>query len=124
MKKVAIIDGGMVFGTILNQLLLKNGYSSTLCIDLNQGKELLNKQKVDLVICDMRLPDGEGTELLQWARENNIVTPFIMMTSYAQVQNAVESIKLGAEDYLEKPVNPELLKQKLNKIRGNLRKSS
>ena len=116
MKKVAIIEDDIVFGTMLNKWLLKNGYSSTLCIDLNQGKELLNKQKVDLVICDMRLPDGEDTELLQWARENNIVTPFIMMTSYAQVQNAVESIKLGAEDYLEKPVNPELLKQKLNSV--------
>ena len=64
----------------------------------------------------MRLQEGEGKELLKWAREKNIVTPFIMMTSYAQVQNAVESIKLGAEDYLEKPVNPELLKQKLNSV--------
>jgi two-component system response regulator HydG len=67
----------------------------------------------DLVLSDLRLPDGDGIIFLTWMRENKIMTPFIIMTNYSDVQTAVLAMKLGAFDYLQKPINPTLLQQKI-----------
>lgn len=67
-----------------------------------------------LVLSDLRMPDHDGLYLLQWMHAHAIHLPFIIMTSYAEVQNAVEAMKLGATDYIAKPVQPDLLLQKID----------
>ena len=67
-----------------------------------------------LILSDLRLPDHDGLYLLQWLHSKQMFIPFIMMTSYAEVQNAVEAMKLGATDYISKPIQPDLLLQKIN----------
>ena len=62
---------------------------------------------IDLVLTDLRLPDGEGTEVVQAARAGSPEMPILMMTAYGNVQNAVEAMKLGATDFCEKPVDVE-----------------
>lgn len=68
----------------------------------------------DLILSDLRLPDHDGLFLLNWLRKKNMQTPFIVMTSYAEVQNAVLAMKSGACDYIAKPVQPDILLQKIN----------
>lgn len=74
----------------------------------------LSSNAFNLVLSDLRLPDGDGILLLTWMRENFIMTPFIVMTGYGDVQTAVDAIKLGAFDYLCKPINPSVLQQKID----------
>ena len=67
---------------------------------------------VDLILSDLRLPDHEGIDLLKWMNEQGKAIPLIIMTGYADIQSAVLAMKLGARDYIAKPVNPgELLKK-------------
>ena len=65
------------------------------------------------MLSDMRLPDEDGIALLQWMSGEGIAAPVIVMTSYAEIQNAVRSMKLGARDYVAKPVNPDELLKKI-----------
>ena len=66
-----------------------------------------------LVLSDMRLPDEDGIALLQWMAGAGVAAPVIVMTSYAEIQNAVRCMKLGARDYVAKPVNPDELLKKI-----------
>lgn len=69
-----------------------------------------------MVLCDLRLPDGDGIDLLEWVSNRNVNVPLIVMTSYAAIPSAVQAMKLGARDYISKPVNPEDLLQKINEV--------
>ena len=111
--RILIVEDDVAFGTMLKGWLERNGYEALLCSKVIAAKQELAKSRYNLILSDLRLPDGDGILLLQWAREQNISTPVIIMTSYAEVQSAVAAIKLGAEDYLEKPVVPSILKEKI-----------
>ena len=65
------------------------------------------------MLSDMRLPDEDGIALLQWMAGAGVAAPVIVMTSYAEIQNAVRCMKLGARDYVAKPVNPDELLKKI-----------
>lgn len=68
------------------------------------------------MLCDLRLPDGDGIDLLEWVSNRNVNVPLIVMTSYSAIPSAVQAMKLGARDYISKPVNPEDLLQKINEV--------
>lgn len=67
----------------------------------------------DLVLSDLRLPDHDGIFLLQWMRKHGMLVPFIVMTSYAEIQNVVLAMKSGATDYVAKPFQPDILLDKI-----------
>ncbi len=112
-KKILIIEDDITFGTMLNTWFNKNSWNTTLVSKVEQAKIELQKNDFSLILSDLRLPDGDGIILLTWIRECKIMSPFIIMTSYSDVQTAVLAMKLGAFDYLQKPINPALLEQKI-----------
>lgn len=66
-----------------------------------------------MILSDLRLPDKDGIDLLKWLGERNLQIPLIIMTGYADIQSAVQSMKLGACDYIAKPINPDELLKKI-----------
>ena len=69
-----------------------------------------------MVISDLRLPDSDGIDLLKWLKNTHPSLPLIMMTSYAEIQTAVQAMKLGAADYIAKPLNPDELLGKIKEL--------
>ncbi len=88
----------------------------SICFGNCSSEKTLIESSVDLVLCDLRLPDGDGIDLLEWVSNRNVNVPLIVMTSYAAIPSAVQAMKLGARDYISKPVNPEDLLQKINEV--------
>lgn len=106
-NRILIIDDDLYIVNLLDNFFKKEGYSTH---TLNKGKpalQLLQKKEFDVVLCDIRLPDIDGTELLQHIRRINPDIAVIMMTAYAEITVAVESIKAGAYDYITKPIHPD-----------------
>ena len=86
------------------------------CLCVAGGEELLAllaEQEVDLILCDLVMPGMDGLEVLDRARRLKPEVPFIIITSYGSLDSAVEALRQGADDYLAKPVEPELLAHRL-----------
>lgn len=113
MKRILIVDDDVTFALMLSTWLGKKGFGTATAANLDAARKRLAEASCDLVLTDMRLPDGDGTDLLEWIACRPISVPVIVMTGYAEIGNAVRSMKLGAEDYISKPVNPEQLLQKI-----------
>lgn len=115
-SKILIVEDDASFGTMLQKWFERNNFSPVLCSEMQSAKEKLLKASFDLVLSDLRLPDGDGIILLNWMKERRLNTPVIIMTSYGEISTAVSAIKLGAADFLEKPLNPSALKEKIEAI--------
>lgn len=115
MRHILIVEDDIAFGTMLQTWLRRKGFEVDKATSVGAAVKLLVDMKsVDLVLSDLRLPDHDGLRLLAWMHEHNINAPFIVMTNYAEVQNAVLAMKSGAADYIAKPVQPDILLQKIN----------
>ena len=112
-KKILIVDDDVAFGVMLKTWFQKNSWETVLASNLEQAIMSSKAAQFDLILSDLRLPDGDGIMFLTSLREKKIMTPFIIMTGYADVQTAVNAIKLGAFDYLKKPITPTMLEQKI-----------
>ncbi|HET7733208.1 MAG TPA: sigma-54 dependent transcriptional regulator [Paludibacter sp.] len=112
-QMILIIEDDTTFGTMLQRWCSRNGFDAKLCSTISSAQDELTDKKIHLVLTDLRLPDGDGIMLLQWIREQKMDIPVMVMTSYAEIQSAVAAMKLGAEDFLEKPMNPAILKNKI-----------
>ena len=115
MRHILIVEDDIAFGTMLQTWLRRKGFEVDKATSVGAAVKLLMDIKgVDLVLSDLRLPDHDGLRLLAWMHEHSINAPFIVMTNYAEVQNAVLAMKSGAADYIAKPVQPDILLQKIN----------
>lgn len=115
MRHILIVEDDIAFGTMLQTWLRRKGFEVNKATSVGAAVKLLvDIKSVDLVLSDLRLPDHDGLRLLAWMHEHSINAPFIVMTNYAEVQNAVLAMKSGAADYIAKPVQPDILLQKIN----------
>ncbi len=123
MERILIVEDDLTFSTMLRTWLGKKGFAvetagrvaAAMALFGGGGKgKGKNGGDFDLVLSDMRLPDDDGLRLLEWLRGRGYGVPFIVMTSYAEVQNVVLAMKAGADDYIAKPLQPDILLQKIN----------
>jgi DNA-binding NtrC family response regulator len=105
MRRIHIVEDEAVIRHALRRLLEREGYRVSESGSLGEARALCQDQSQDLVISDLRLPDGEGTQLLEACGD----TPVLIMTSYASVRSAVEAMKRGAVDYIAKPFDHDEL---------------
>ena len=108
MAHILIVEDDLAFGTMMQTWLKKKGFETSRATNVLDAARLLKDGgKVDLVLSDLRLPDRDGLFLLSWMQKHDIAAPFIVMTNYAEVQNALLAmLKPGQCDWL-KAITPE-----------------
>lgn len=116
MPLILIVEDDITFSLMLKTWLGKKGFQVDAGSSVSDAKRRIENAGYDLVLSDLRLPDGDGIDLLKWLKQKQTSVPLIMMTSYAEIQTAVQAIKLGASDYIAKPLNPEELLEKIREV--------
>ena len=116
MLSILIVEDDITFSLMLTTWLGKKGFVVRSSSSVSDAKRRLGEEAFDLVISDLRLPDSDGIDLLKWLKNTHPSLPLIMMTSYAEIQTAVQAMKLGAADYNAKPLNPDELLGKIKEL--------
>ena len=110
---VLIIDDELALRQIIAATVRRAGYSVDMASGVKEAAAKLVRGDVDLAICDIRMQDGDGVELVRSMKGAGVPTTFIMVTAFASVQTAVEALRAGAMDYMVKPVDSEDLLYRL-----------
>ena len=115
---VLVIDDEAALRQILSGLVSRAGYSVDVAATAAEATAKLVRGDVDVALCDVRLPDGDGIELVRSfkAKGSGVDTQFIMVTAFASMETAVEALRAGATDYIVKPVHNEELLHRLAQI--------
>ncbi len=101
--RIIVVDDNIVYCQLVCNLLEREGFRTVQAYRLSGARKLLQQAtEDDIVVSDLRLPDGDGIDLLRWMRKEGMMQPFIIMTDYDEVHTAVESMKLGSLDYIAK----------------------
>jgi DNA-binding NtrC family response regulator len=107
---VLIVDDERTLARAIKAFLTESGYETEVAGDAEQALRLLETMRPDVVFSDIRLPGMSGIDLLRRIREYDAAIPVVIMTAHGTIEGAVEAVKLGAFDYLKKPVDLEELK--------------
>ena len=116
---VLIVDDERTLARAVKTFLAEAGYEAEVAGDAERAKELVESLRPDVVFADVRLPGMSGIELLRRIREFDPSIPVIIMTAHGTIEGAVEAVKLGAFDYMKKPVDLEELKLLADRAREN-----
>ena len=101
--RIIVVDDNLVYCQLVCNLLEREGFRTVQAYHLSSARKLLQQAtEDDIVVSDLRLPDGDGIGLLRWMRKEGMMQSFIIMTDYDEVHTAVESMKLGSLDYIPK----------------------
>jgi len=112
-KKILIIEDDPTFSLLIKTWCQKNDYEPVVAFTVKTAQQEVLNNAFDLILSDLRLPDSDGIMFLTWLKDQKIGLPVIILTSYADIQTAVAAMKLGASDFLEKPINHLILKTKV-----------
>ena len=115
LKNILIIDDDERLRELLDEYLTEKNYKIYHSDDFNSGKEILEYFIFDLVIVDRMMPSGDGINLVNIIKEKSN-TPIILLTAMGEPENKIEGLKIGADDYLAKPFEPEELYLRIEKL--------
>jgi DNA-binding NtrC family response regulator len=115
MGKILVVEDNDVLRSSVVQALVETGHVITEVGDGEEATERLQQESYDVVLTDMRMPKKSGLEVLRFAKQVNDLTVVIMMTAFATIESAVEAMKSGAYDYIQKPFELEELEVKINR---------
>lgn len=117
MKRILIVDDEKNMCMILKMLLKRDGYS---VITANSGGEALEQLRkgevIDLIISDLKLPDIDGMGILNFLNTNELEIPLVLITAYGSIELAVEAMKKGAQDFITKPFNKDVIRHIVRRI--------
>ena len=108
-RKILIVEDNISLSQMQKDWFAQAGYDVVTAMNEPIARSLIRKIQFDLILSDVRLPEGDGISLLEWLRKERKDIPFIITTEYVSVPDVVRTIKLGAIDYLPKPVRKEHL---------------
>jgi len=108
-RKILIVEDNVGLSQMQKDWLARAGYDAVTAMSEPIARSLIRRRQFDLILSDVRLPEGDGISLLEWLRKERKDIPFIITTEYVSVPDVVRTMKLGAKDYLPKPVHREHL---------------
>jgi len=119
MSNILIVEDEESIRRVLKKVLLEenNSYKILEAVDGVDALEMVKKNKLDLVLCDIKMPKKDGIEVLRQILKNHVEIPVIMISGHGDLDTAVESMRMGAFDYISKPPD---LNRLLNSVRGAL----
>jgi len=115
-KQILLVEDESVFANAVRKHLLRKGYDINIASDLKSARLYVKENIPDLILLDMRLPDGSGLDLLNEIKSKNTNTEILVMSAYGELEDAVSAMKLGASDYLKKPIDLEELYINVKKV--------
>lgn len=108
--KILVVDDEENIRKSLNEILIDEGYEVFLAKDANFARKIREKEKIDLILLDIWMPDCDGISLLkEWEKNKQLLCPVIMMSGHGTIDTAIEATKIGAFDFLEKPISLQKL---------------
>ena len=119
MAKILLIEDDLTFSHMLKVFLQKHNHEIISAENIKKARQLIAQNDTDLLLLDYRLPDGTALDLLDWLNESGQALQVIIMTSFNDVRTAVKAIRMGAFDYITKPVNPDELQMLINTALGH-----
>ena len=114
-ERILIIDDDAAIRDACFQVLTRSGYEAELASTPEEALELISKFEFDVILLDLKMPGMNGLDLLKHIKEDDPHAEVVIITAYGTVQNAVEAMKGGASDFLQKPFNPEELRLAVKK---------
>lgn len=126
-RNILVIDDNLTVCLMLKSWLVKRAFSVETASNVPEAKQKVKEQPFDLILSDIRMPDADGFSFLTWVKKYDSDILVIMMTGYADIETAVESMKSGAVDYISKPIEPEQLFKKIDEAfirQENIRKQN
>ncbi|MGL4781459.1 MAG: sigma-54-dependent transcriptional regulator [Bacteroidales bacterium] len=113
MRTILIVEDDLMFSKVLTVWLSRKDFNVISAVSVDEAKKQVLENTLDLILSDLKLADQNGIDLLKWLNDENLTIPVIMMTGFGGVESAVQAIKLGAKDYVEKPFNQEIFFDKI-----------
>ncbi|MCH8337019.1 MAG: response regulator, partial [Proteobacteria bacterium] len=106
-----VIDDEPDIRELLSLTLGRMNIETAVAEDIKSAKALLSAKRFDICLTDMRLPDGDGLELIEWMQKNATGVPVAVITAHGNVETAVQALKLGAFDFISKPLDLQNLRK-------------
>lgn len=119
MERILLVEDDRNLSFITKRMLESRGFDVTAALSLAEAREKLQRNRFDLILLDMMLPDGEGTELCAEIRENS-VCPIIFVSCLSDNLTKISALQMGGDDYVTKPVNYEEL---VARVQVNIRRA-
>ena len=114
-RKILLIEDDVSFCMMIQTFLQKKGFEVQSVYSFKEAESIIKEDKeINLVLTDVRLPDSDGVEILKYIKKVNSAIQVILMTGYTDIKTAVNVMKLGAFDYVEKPINSDEIITKIN----------
>lgn len=105
MKEILVVDDEIGIRELLSEILFDEGYRVHLAENAEQARMFRDRQQPDLVLLDIWMPDTDGLGLLkEWVAQEKLTMPVIMMSGHGTIETAMDAIRIGAVDFLEKPI--------------------
>ena len=118
-KLILVVDDEREIRSIISDILVEEGYEAIVASSAEEARHLLVRKTPDLVFLDIWMPDEDGITLLkEWAEDQSKQFPVIMISGHATIETAIKATKLGAADFIEKPISIENLFGTIDKVFG------
>ncbi|BBI98322.1 two-component system response regulator [Ferrigenium kumadai] len=109
-KQILVVDDEIGIRELLSEILFDEGYQVHLAENAEQARSYRNEREPDLVLLDIWMPDTDGVTLLkEWVEQDLLTMPVVMMSGHGTIETAVEATRIGAVDFLEKPISLQKL---------------
>jgi DNA-binding NtrC family response regulator len=115
-NRILVVDDNINMCITLQDILLDDGYDVLISDNGQEALDIIDKNEPHLIITDMRMPNIDGLELLQIVKDRYPNIEIIIMTALGEVDSYLKAMKIGAFEYITKPINPKMLKSIITRI--------